>query len=162
MKKSYILLLAVALILSATSCMKKMAGPISAFAPKEIIYMNSELDGSITLRVQGEGRDEKDAHEQAAKEAVHAVIFEGVNVPNNQRLSQPLVADPRAEVEHEAFFNKFFKDGGKYTSFVSKKDHNPDYDYTKSRTTRMRVITTVRVERSKLQAYLIKHEIITE
>ena len=109
MKKSYILLLAVALILSATSCMKKMAGPISAFAKKEIIYMNSELDGSITLRVQGEGRDEKDAHEQAAKEAVHAVIFKGVDVPNNPRLSQPLVADPRAEVEHEAFFNKFFK-----------------------------------------------------
>lgn len=161
MKNIQLLFLAVVTLFSATSCLKTVS-PISAFAKNEIFYMSNELDGSITLRVQAEGRDEDEAREQAAKLAVYEVIFKGVEVPNNPRLSKPLVEDPQAEAQHEKFFNKFFKDGGKYTQFATAKEYNTRQNYKKNRTTLMHVTTTVRVERSKLKAFLVRKEIINE
>ena len=161
MKNIQLLFLAVVVLFSATSCLKTVS-PISAFAKNEVIYMDNDLDGSITLRVQGEGRDEEEAIDQAARIALYEVIFKGVEVPNNPRLSKPLVEDPQAEAQHEKFFNKFFKKGGKYTQFVSAKEYGTRHNYKKSRTTRMHVTSTVRVERSKLKNFLIRKEIINE
>lgn len=85
--------------------------------------LNVELDGSITVRVTGAGRNRLDAKEQARKNAVYNVIFKGVKViGKNSTLSRPLVYEVNAEEKYEAFVNAFFADGGKYLEFTSMED----------------------------------------
>ena len=61
------------------------ATSVSVMAQKQAIYdrssikcMGVELDGSQTLRVLGYGRNRSDAKEQAMKNAVWAVVFDGI------------------------------------------------------------------------------------
>ena len=69
----------------------------------KVIYRNTirclgiERDGSQTLRVVGEGRNKSDACEQAMKNAVWAVIFDGIKDGANAGCStKPLITEERA------------------------------------------------------------------
>jgi hypothetical protein len=123
-------------------------------------YINDEGDGSITLRAYGEGRYRKDAIEQARKNAVRTIIFEGVNVLGNQQLSRPLIFENNAEEKYEDFFYAFFKDEGDYAQFV---DHSDRRILTNERhwdNAQVKISTTVRVYRSELKQYLKEQNII--
>lgn len=123
-------------------------------------YINDEGDGSITVRAYGEGRYRKDAIEQARKNAVREIIFEGVNVLGNQQLSRPLIFENNAQEKYEDFFYSFFKDGGDYTKFV---DHSDRRHLTNERhwdNAQVKISTTVRVYRSDLKQYLKEQNII--
>lgn len=84
--------------------------------------MGVELDGSQTLRVQGYGRNRSDAKEQAKKNAVWAVIFDGIRDGVEGCDMRPLVTESNARERHEDYFNRFFTDGGDYKKYVSPKD----------------------------------------
>ena len=51
----------------------------SSYYESSTTYLNAEADGSITVRAYGMGRNRQDAIEQAWKNAVHDIIFKGVN-----------------------------------------------------------------------------------
>lgn len=81
-----------------------------------------ELDGSQTLRVLGYGRNRADAKEQAMKNAVWAVIFDGIRDGSQGCNMRPLVTEVNAKERYEDYFNIFFADGGEYKKYVSLRD----------------------------------------
>lgn len=81
-----------------------------------------ELDGSQTLRVTGTGRNRKDAKEQAIKNAVNAVLFDGIKEGSAGCNMRPVVEDIRVKQKNEDFFNHFFIDNGPYTHYISLAD----------------------------------------
>ena len=81
-----------------------------------------ELDGSQTLRVHGYGRNRADAKEQAMKNAVWAVIFDGIRDGSQGCNIRPLVTEVNAKERYEDYFNLFFADGGEYKKYVSLRD----------------------------------------
>lgn len=85
------------------------------------VSMGIELDGSQTMQVVGLGKNKADAVEQAKKNAVWIVIFNGVH-EGKSSYTRPLLNQANAYEVHESFFNAFFKDGGEYRNYVSMKD----------------------------------------
>ncbi len=84
--------------------------------------ISREQDGSMTLRVWGEGRNRADAKEQAKKNAVYAVIFNGVLKGNNDYNMRPIVTEVNARERYQEYFDIFFMDGGEYLKYVSLAD----------------------------------------
>ncbi|MBK7223152.1 MAG: hypothetical protein IPH94_18130 [Saprospiraceae bacterium] len=94
-----------------------MAGYVSG--NYEIECMGTGMDGTQLVKVWGFGTDPEKAAYQARKNAVHAVLFKGINAGKPGCMTRPLVTQPGAEELHREFFNTFFTDGGRYLSFVS-------------------------------------------
>lgn len=154
------LTLLLATILLLAGCAKKEYPISSIFAPSNVVYLNSELDGSITVRARGEGRNLSDAREQAAKNALYEVIFNGVVVPGNPQLSEPLLTTPNAKERFEEFFNGFFADKGEYRSFISKADRRSSTDLEERGKLQITVTRTLRIQRAELRGYLREQGII--
>lgn len=98
-------------------------------AQAQVIYdrpfvkcLGVELDGSQTLRVLGYGRNRTDAKEQAMKNAVNAVIFDGIIDGAEGCNMRPLVSEVNARERYEDYFNIFFSDNGAYKEYVSLRD----------------------------------------
>lgn len=100
-------------------------------AQKKVLYkntvrcLNTELDGSETLRITGYGRNRDDAKEQAIKNAVYVVIFEGVKYGsngNNGTYTHPLITETAAREKYAEYFDIFFMDGGEYRKYASLAD----------------------------------------
>ena len=81
-----------------------------------------ELDGSQTLRVQGYGRNRSDAKEQAMKNAVWAVVFDGIRDGVKGCNMRPLVGEVNAKERYEDYFNIFLSDNGPDKEYVSMRD----------------------------------------
>ena len=92
------------------------------YARSSVRCMGVELDGSQTLRVQGYGRNRLDAKEQAKKNAVWPVIFDGIREGSGGCNMRPLVTEVNAKERYEDYFNLFFADNGPYKEYVSLKD----------------------------------------
>lgn len=82
----------------------------------------SELDGSITVKAWGNGRNQSDAVEQAKKNAVRDVIFKGIQNGKSDCSRVPLLLDPNAQQINQEYFFGFFADNGEYKNYVSLKD----------------------------------------
>lgn len=117
MKKVIILLFAALLAAGSVDAKQK-----KSYYRTMVRCLGVELDGSQTLRVTGNGRNRADAREQAMKNAVYTVLFEGVKNGTGGCNTRPIVEDLRLKSQYEDFFNAFFADNGPYTRFVSLKD----------------------------------------
>jgi hypothetical protein len=84
--------------------------------------LGSELDGSITVKAWGNGKNRSDAIEQAKKNAVNEVLFKTITEGISGCLTHPLVPEVNARTKYEDYFNNFLKDGGAYEKYVSLKD----------------------------------------
>lgn len=117
-----------------------------------------EMDGSVTLRVWGTGRNRIDAVDQAKKIAVRDVLFKGIRKGNPDCNPRPLIPEVNAEMKYEDFFNRFFSDrGGDYKKFVSGKDERLDNKIFRRGMGDSKSVTysvIVRVLRSELKEYL--------
>lgn len=113
------LLLTMIAVLSLTAA-EAQTQPV--YARSSIRCMGVELDGSQTLRVQGYGRNRSDAKEQAMKNAVWAVIFDGIRDGAEGCNMRPLVTEVNAKERYEDYFNLFFADNGAYKEYVSLRD----------------------------------------
>ena len=110
-------------ILCAVFCMSNADAQTQAiYSRSSIRCIGVELDGSQTLRVQGYGRNRSDAKEQAMKNAVWAVTFDGIRDGVEGCDMRPLVAEVNAKERYEDYFNQFFADKGPYRKYVSLKD----------------------------------------
>ena len=110
------------LFICAMSLFNVYAQKNPVYARSSIRCMGVELDGSHTLRVQGYGRNRSDAKEQAMKNAVWAVIFDGIREGAEGCNMRPLVAEVNAKERYEDYFNLFFADNGEYKKYVSLRD----------------------------------------
>lgn len=116
-----------------------------------------ELDGSLTVKAWGNGRNRKDAVEQARKNAVRDVLFVGIREGKPECDTRPLVPEVNAQQKYEDYFQKFFVDGGAYAKFVSSKDERLDDRISRDRKKADESVThglVVRVLRSQLKQKL--------
>jgi len=143
----------------ATSCgtVKKTS---ASFYDTKTQYLNNEADGSITVRATGIGRNRFDAIDQARKNALRDMIFNGIEVPGNTVISKPLVMTVNAQEKYEDFFNAFFADGGDYENFVSNADRKIVSNRKDRNKIQAKVTITTRLYRPELKEYLKQAEII--
>jgi uncharacterized protein YceK len=120
MKNKFFLALtcAIFLILSGCSSQKKIAGNYTY----KTECLGIELDGSQTVKAWGNGRNRFDAIEQAKKNAVRDVLFNGIIEGKSDCEKRPVVPEVNAQLKYETYFNKFLADGGEYKNYVSMKD----------------------------------------
>lgn len=154
MKKLILTLLAV---LSLT-CAEAQKQPV--FARSSVRCLGVELDGSQTLRVQGYGRNRADAKEQAAKNAVWAVIFDGIHDGVQGCNTRPLVTEVNAKERYEDYFNLFFGDNGEYKKYVSQRDTKQGSGSKSKDKLGYSYDLTIRVLRAELKARLKADNVI--
>ncbi len=96
----------------------------ATFQKEAIQCIGVEGDGSQTLRVTGTGRNKEDAIEQAKKDAIYAVIFEGIKAGSNSGgcNTKPLIFEMNAREKYEEYFDIFFMDNGEYAKYASLID----------------------------------------
>ncbi|RXR20608.1 hypothetical protein EQG63_01355 [Flavobacterium amnicola] len=146
---------------------------VSANAQKKIagnyIYktecMGVELDGSVTLKAWGNGRNRADAVEQAKKNAVRDVIFINILEGKQDCAKKALILEVNAEEKYEDYFNKFFADGGEFKNFITLKDERIGEKISRDRKKARESVThglIVRVLRSELKSKLIADGIIKQ
>lgn len=150
----YILLL---MMLGVTCYAQGVMGIYTQF---ETECLGVEEDGTQTLRVWGSGKNKNDAQDQARKNAVRDVIFKGIRNGVEGCNMKPLVTEVNAREKYEDYFNKFFRDGGKYEDFVSGKDSKQKMKKIEKTDMGVRVTLIVRVLRPKLKERLQKDGIL--
>jgi hypothetical protein len=124
--------------------------------------MGVELDGSQTLKAWGLGRNRKDAIEQAKKNAVRDVIFNGITQGKSECNNRPLVAEVNAQQKYETYFNKFFSDGGDFLNYINLKDLAVGGIDRKKGRSGVAFGLTVRVLRPELKQKLIADGILKQ
>lgn len=130
------------------------------YARTSIRCMGVELDGSQTLRVMGYGRNRDDAKEQSMKNAVWAVIFDGIRDGVEGCNMRPLVTEVNAKERYEDYFNIFFSDGGEYKKYVSLRDTRKRSSTKSKDKLGFAYDITVRVLRSELKSRLKADNVI--
>ena len=61
----------------------------------------------------------------AKKNAVYDCLFKGILRGQGGCEARPIVAEANAREKYQAYFDKFFADGGDYLEYVSMKDRRP-------------------------------------
>ena len=124
-----------------------------AFA-QETECISKEMDGSLTLRVWGTGRNKTDALEQAKKQAVYDVLFKGVTRGNTDYNMRPIMTEVNARQRYQDYFDIFFMDRGEFLKYVSMEDKRAGSTRVKRNFRDVTVGTTVRVLVPQLRARL--------
>lgn len=151
MRTKLFILIAVGLMAGTTAVQAQRR---ATYQKQAIECMGVEGDGSQTLRVTGTGRNKADAVEQAKKDAVMAVIFDGIRGGLQGCDARPLINELDARDKYEEYFNIFFMDKGEYTKYVSLEDRKlRSNDKSKNKYFKNYRLT-VRVLRSELKARL--------
>lgn len=125
--------------------------------------MGVEGDGSQTLKAWGNGRNRSDAVDQAKKNAVKDVIFNGIAEGKSDCNRKPLVFEVNAQEKYEDYFNKFFSDGGAYKDYISLRDERIFDKLSRDKKKARESVThglIVRVLRAELRERLIADGII--
>ena len=118
MKKILFFIAASALIFSACQSHQK-ATSYREFEPE---CLGVAQDGSQTIRAWGFGKDDDAAIDKARKNALYAVLFNGITAGVAGCNQRPLITEVNARERYEDYFDRFFRDGGEWEAFVSSKD----------------------------------------
>lgn len=124
----------------------------------EVTFLNTELDGSITVRSYGEGKRKSDAREQARKNAIYVILFKGIQAKG--QTIRPLITEVNAYERHESYFGTFFADGGTYSQYATNEDEKFQSKVKVKGKVQNAYGAVVRVRRSELKAKLIADGII--
>lgn len=161
MKSNILTAVISAAILTMTSCKSpQVIDSTYAGAGFKVECMGTDLDGSQTLRSWGTGKNKGQAMETAKKNAVRAVIFSGITDGVAGCNVKPLLFEVNAEEKHEAYFNRFFADGGAYKGYVSMKDEKRTSRIKSSNNAIENWGIVVRVDRAALRQRLMEDGIL--
>lgn len=128
---------------------------------KQVIEcLGTEGDGSQTLRVTGTGRNKRDAEEQAKKDAVMAVIFDGIRSGLNGCDMRPILSELDAKRKYEDYFHTFFLDKGPYSEYVTMQDSRRGSKVKSKSMAFLNYRVTVRVYRNDIKHRLIKDGVL--
>lgn len=129
----------------------------------EVQTFGKSASGNYLLKVWSYSKSTFVAEEQAKKNAIHAIVFQGAPANKEKRIAQlrPLLQDPTAEATHEAFFEKFFAEGGDYKRFA-RMSNNGFADVIKygKKDKKYRVGVVVLVETAALRKHLEQSGVI--
>ncbi len=123
--------------------------------------LSTELDGTYNIRAFGRARNAVTAYEEAKKQAVYDVIFNGVQ-SNNSRINslRPLLQEVNAKQKYEEYFNTFFTDHGAYSDFTSIRDTRVLSEEWHRARTQVLVQVYVTVDRAALKKKLEQDNIL--
>ena len=129
----------------------------------EIESIKVEQDGSLTVRVWGNGRNRADAMELARKNAVYDVIFKGVvkGVASGY-YTRPLLTVVNAREKYQDYFDIFFADKGEYMKYASLEDKRVGSTKGRKGAIEVKYVVTVRVLVPELRARLKNDGLIKE
>lgn len=119
--KNVVYCIAISALLLISCKSKEMVTSTVTYHSYETECLGKSMDGSQTLRVWASGRNKSDAVEQARKKAVYDVAFAGISAGGGECNAFPVIDEPNARKKHEAYFDKFFADGGAYRKYVTTK-----------------------------------------
>lgn len=120
MNKYVISILVVLLALALNSCSSsKQLDRDTEEWRYQIEAVNTGKQGTYQVKVWTYTPKAEWAEAQAPKNAVHGVLFKGFPSKDRVKGQRPVVSDPGADKQHEAFFKSFFADGGEYARFVT-------------------------------------------
>jgi len=149
----------ISIVLISCNSQKKIAGNYSY----KTECLGIEMDGSQTVKAWGNGRNRWDAIEQAKKNAVKDVLFNGIYEGKQECEKRPVVAEVNAQQKYETYFNKFFADDGEYKNYVSLKDERIGQKISRDRKGARQSVThgvVVRVLRAELKQKMIEDGIL--
>ena len=153
--KKILLFMAAAFMVTQLACQAQTVVPRTS-----VRCLGMELDGSETLRVQGYGRNRADAKEQAMKNAVWAVMFNGITDGAGGCNMRPLITEANARERYQEYFNRFFADNGPYKEYVSLRDTKKRSGGKTKDKLGYSYDLTVRVLRSELESRLREDNVI--
>lgn len=157
MKRS-LLLLSIAILPLLIGCGIQSS---QAFYNYDSRIISSELDGSYNIRAFGRGRNAVVAYDEARKQAVYDVLFNGVQSSNSRISSlQPLMLEVNAKTKYEDYFNIFFADGGAYRDFTSLHDTRILTENWHNNKLQILVQVSITVDRKALKQKLIEDNIL--
>lgn len=125
--------------------------------------IQAHQDGSYVIRAWGRSRNATMSYEVAKKQALHDVIFTGVQAESsNIQDLKPLLFDMNAETRYEAYFNAFFSDNGpwkEYCSMIDRRIFTSNYSRTDAQ---ILAQVTVTIYRAQLKQKLIEDGILAQ
>lgn len=95
-------------IITFFACAITMNAQVRAYKHDAIRCLGVGQDGSQTLCITNYAKKKDEAKEQALKDAVWVVLFEGVKQGSGGCNKRPIISDIRAYENHESYFNVFF------------------------------------------------------
>lgn len=116
MIKSISIILVLTIISTLVSCGPTIYNSSSAYRSYETEVINQTLDGSVTLKVYGEGLRIEDAIDQAMKNAINEIAFKGIANGNSDKNVPALFRNPNIRLDNQRYFDQFFQND--YRSFV--------------------------------------------
>jgi len=150
----------VVLITILSSC--KTESTVSSFYNSTIECLGAGHDGSQTLRVWGTGKNKAKAIEEAKKNAVYEVIFNGIRSNMKNCSLRPLVTEVNARERHEAYFNRFFSAKGAYDNYVNTSNEKRDSKIEDTNLSQAKFGIVVTVLSADLKQKLINDGIIKQ
>jgi hypothetical protein len=125
--------------------------------------MGVEGDGTQTVKGWGSGRNREDAIEQAKKNGLSSVLFEGIQ-SNKGCNMKPVLFDSNIREKKEDYFNAFFVDQGPYMEFITGEDgSDAHFSVVAGRKKAGDQVTygvIIRVQRAKLKTRMIQDGIL--
>ena len=117
------------------------------------------VQGTYTLKVWSYSKKPIVAIEQAKKNAVHAIVFQGIS---GQKCTTkgPLVREAILDERKEAFFKDFFKTGGDYLKFAPVSTDASGPEVLKLSKKEYKIGVNVQVNVALLRKHLEKSGII--
>ena len=116
---SLLFLMIIGCTLVANAQAKKKADKDTEIWRYEIEVVQQGTQGNYLIKVWSYSKKPDVAIEQAKKNAVHGIVFQGYAGKTGVSGQKALASNPNLEQEKEDFFKPFFADGGKYMKFVS-------------------------------------------
>lgn len=151
---------AIAAALLAGACAGKRPATTAAYiADRTVECLGQDAGGAQRVRVWGRGRDFGAAKADAAKTAVEAVMFGYITAGAGNCNAWPVIDNEgAARRANPQYFDKFFRNGGKYKKFVkSERVSRSEAHYGGDGVAVMMEIT---VDRAKLVRQLSKDHIL--
>ena len=150
-------LLATNTVFAGTKQQKKKADEHTVAWNYEVETVGKNSNGSYLLKVWSYSKSTFVAEEQAKKNAIHALVFQGAPRNDVKRIDgmKALVQDPMLESQHEDFFKEFFKEGGEYKRFARLSNNGfADVIQYGKKDMKYKVGVVVMVETNALRKYL--------
>lgn len=118
---------------------------------QEVTCLKANADGSVLLQSWGTGKNKKYAQREAERTAVNAILFTGVTKGVQSSAVKPILTKVNIRDSEEDYFEKFFREKGKYRKYVSVEQVR-DMDKVKHKEyTEWKCSIAIKVDVSKLK-----------
>lgn len=132
------------------SCGPTIYNSTASYRSLETEVINQAMDGTVTLKVYGEGLRVDDAIDQAMKNAINEIAFKGVVSGNSTKNVPALFRNPNIRLDNQRYFDQFFQND--YRSFVELMTKKKDLEGYGSRE-RVNIGVLMKVNVSALRSH---------